>query len=161
MSRTGFAILMVGIAVAILALMWLGWRGRARRDSGIVLAAQVLAGAALAEFTGVQYVSTTPLGRPLERVAIPGLRYKGLAALSVRTDGVEIAVTGETPVTIPAAALLGTSRASGRVGKAVESGGLAVLEWQSTEGQAFESGFRFAAPSQQAEFEAAVAQLTT
>lgn len=160
MSRTGFAFLMVGIAVAILALMWLGWRSRAKRDSGIELTARGLSGAVLAEFTGVQYVSTTLLGHALERVSIPGLRYKGLAALTVRVDGVEIAVTGESPVSISASALLGTSRASGRVGKAVEAGGIAVLEWQSVDGRDLESGFRFAAPREQYEFEAAVARLT-
>lgn len=160
MSRTGFAIMMAGIAVAILALMWLGWRSRARRDSNVTLTARALSDVVLAEFTGVQYVSTTLLGRALERVSLPGLRYKGFAVLTVRADGVEIAVTGESPVSISQPSLLGTSRSSGRVGKAVEAEGISVLEWQSTDGRELESGFRFATPSEQHEFEAAVAQLT-
>lgn len=160
MSRTGFALLMAAIAAALLALMWIGWRGRAKHDSGIVLAARALVGAAVTEFTGVQYVSTTPLGRALERVSIPGLRFKGLADIAVRTDGATITVTGESPVTIPAADLLGTSRSSGRVGKAVESGGLSVLEWRSVDGRELESGFRFVDPKQQNAFDAAIAQLT-
>lgn len=160
MSRTGFAFMMVGIAAAILALMWFGWRGRAKHNSGIVLAARALVGSVITEFTGVQYVSTTPLGSALDRVSIPGLRFKGLADVAVRSDGVTITVTGEATVTIPASDLIGTSRSNGRVGKAVEAGGLSVLEWRSADGRELESGFRFADPKQQNAFDAAIAGLT-
>lgn len=152
---------MAAIAAALLAIMWLGWRGRTRRDAGIAAAAQVLTGAVLAELGGVQYVSTTLLGQAFERVAVPGLRYKGLADLTVRTDGVSIAVTGETPVTIASVDLLGTTRSNGRIGKAVETDGISVLEWRSADGRELESGFRFNGPTEQRAFEAAVAQATT
>lgn len=151
---------MAAIAAALLAIMWLGWRRRTRRDAGIAATAQVLTGAVLAEFGGVQYVSTTLLGQAFERVAVPGLRYKGLADLTVRTDGVSIQVTGETPVTIASSDLRGTTRSNGRIGKAVETDGISVLEWRSADGRELESGFRFATPSEQHEFEAAVARLT-
>lgn len=160
MSRTGFALVMGGAAIAILALMWLGWRSRAKRDAGIRLAVGEIAGALVAEFTGLQYVSTTPLGAPLERVSIPGLRYKGLAALVVREGGVTVTVTGEPDVSIPGSDVLGASRASGRVGKAVETGGLSVLEWRAANGRELESGFRFTEPAQQREFEAAIGRIT-
>ncbi|MHA3724584.1 PH-like domain-containing protein [Leucobacter sp. HY1910] len=152
---------MAGVAAALLAIMWLGWRNRTRRDAGVAAAAHALTGAVLAEFGGVQYVSTTLLGHAFERVAVAGLRYKGLADLTVRTDGVSIAVTGETPVTIGSQDLLGTSRSSGRVGKAVEAGGISVLEWRSADGRELESGFRFGGPAEQRAFEDAIAQATT
>ncbi|MBP1325136.1 hypothetical protein JOF28_000368 [Leucobacter exalbidus] len=160
MSRTGFALLMVGIAVLILALMWLGWRARAKRDAGIALNVAPLAGALIAEFVGVQYVSTTQLGLAFERVSIAGLRYKGRAELTVLTGGVIIAINGEAPISIPASDVLGTSRANGRIGKAVESGGISVLEWRAPEGRALESGFRFDEPAQQKQFEAAISQIS-
>lgn len=160
MNRTTFAFLMAGIAVALLALMWLGWRKRTQRDAAVVIHQQAFVGALLAEFTGVQYVSTTLLGRPLERVAIAGLRYKGLAEIVFRLDGVTISITGEQPVMIPAVDVLAATRSSGRVGKFVESGGLSVLEWRTPGGQKLESGFRFSGPSEQRAFEAAVARLS-
>lgn len=152
---------MAAIAAVLLAIMWLGWRNRTRRDAGIATAAKSLTGAVLAEFGGVQYVSTTLLGHAFERVAIAGLRYKGLAELTVRADGVSIAVTGEPPVTIASSDILGTSRSNGRIGKAVETDGISVLEWRSTDGRELESGFRFAGPAEQRAFEVAVAQATT
>lgn len=161
MSRSGFALLMVSIAIAILALMWLGWRARAKRDAGIEPVAGEVAGALLAEFTGVQYVSTTPLGLPLERVSFPGLQYKGIATLSVYVGGVMVAVTGAPAVSIVAPAVIGASRSNGRVGKAVEAGGLSVLEWSAADGRELESGFRFAEPAQQRAFEAAIERLTS
>lgn len=160
MTRSGFAVFMAAIAVIIVALMWLGWRARSKRDASISLSAVEIAGAVLAEFTGVQYVSTTPIGLPLERVSIRGLQYKGLASLLVREGGVALEVTGEQTVSIPGDHIIGVSRSNGRVGKAVEAGGLSVLEWRSVDGRDLESGFRFSDQAEQRAFEAAVHAIT-
>jgi len=40
-------------------------------------------GELIAEFSRVLYVSTTPVGEPLSRVAAPGLRYRGQAEIAV------------------------------------------------------------------------------
>ncbi|WP_025132907.1 hypothetical protein [Leucobacter sp. PH1c] len=168
MSRTTFIILMSSIAVLAFVGMWIAWRGRAKRDAaaaGSAPAAPVLAGEALASFARASYVSTTPEGAPLERVAIPGLRYKGYADVTVQRDGVTIAVTGEAPVTIPAAQVRGTDVAGGRIGKAVEPGGLSILRWSlpapGGEPRALESSFRLADPAEQGRFAAAIAQLVS
>jgi hypothetical protein len=110
-------------------------------------------------FPRAGYVSTTPVDSPFERLSIPGLRYKGFAALTVLSDGVVISVTGEEPVRIPAAQLRGSGTASGRIGKAVERDGLSLLRWVAGE-RSLESSFRLANPAEQAAFAEAIDKIS-
>ena len=82
MSREVFTLICAAVAALALAGMWWGWRRRARRDAGVLGAAAAPVGEVLGRFTEVQYVSTTPAGEPLVRVAAPGLRYRGPAELT-------------------------------------------------------------------------------
>lgn len=173
MSRLAFTVLCIAIVLLVLALMWLAWRARAKRDEVSAARAQALSGSIVAEFERVSYVSTTPVGEPFTRIAMPGLRYKGNAELTVRADGVTIQVYGEYPVHIGLGQLRGTAAAGVRVGKAVEPGGLALLLWDAdTQGAAppvqsdgvtpangFETSFRFTTHSEQHNFEAALADI--
>lgn len=158
MNRGTFLIVMIAFAAVILTAMWIAWRGRTRRGATVVTAQTELSGATIAEFTHAGYVSTTPVGSPLERVAIPGLSFKGWADVTVREDGVTIAVTGEHPVSIPSSRIHGTGLASRRAGKAVERDGLSLLVWDA-ESQQLESSFRFAHPAEQRHFETAVSDI--
>lgn len=163
MNQTTYVILMAAIAAIALIGMGIGWRARAKRDTGIEIPSEALAGEVLASFPRASYVSTTPAGSPLDRLSIPGLRYKGYAAVSVLSDGVIIAVTGENPVRIPAAQLRGSATASGRVGKAVERDGLSLLRWVpsgNTGERTLESGFRLANPAEQVAFAEAVDKIS-
>lgn len=159
MSRTMFLILWLVIASGILTFMALAWRARNRRDAGLALPDHGLAGDVVQKFEHVGYVSTTPAGAPLERLAIPGLRYKGWADVTVRRDGVEIAVTGERPVHLAAASVRGTDSAGGRIGKVVERDGLALLGWEGIDGRPVESSFRFSTVGDQRRFAAAVGEI--
>lgn len=153
MNRTGFMILMVAIVAVAFVAMWLAWRARARRDAGVLGAAAALRGEVLARFDRLQYVSTTPVGDPMARVAAPGLRYRGPAELVVQRDGVTIRVAGESPVQVPAAQIDGTGTAGRRAGKAVEAEGLALLRWHSdADPRELESSFRFAEKDEQRRF---------
>lgn len=172
MSRTGFAILMAAIVVLVLGGMWIAWRARARRDGGLAGASLMPTGEIVAVFPRASYVSTTPVGSPFERIAIPGLRYKGFAEVTLRRDGVTIAVTGEPPVHLSVDQLTGTATAGGRIGKVVEQDGLSLLQWRpkpqtpAAAGSApaprtLESSFRFAAPPEQQAFADAIATIVT
>ncbi|QYM76094.1 hypothetical protein [Leucobacter luti] len=163
MSRTSFIILMAVIALVFFVGMWIAWRGRTKRDSGAVVTGAPLVGEELASFPRASYVSTTPLGAPFERLALPGLRYKGFAELIVRRDGVSIAVTGEAPVLIPSAQLLGSGTAAVRAGKAVDRDALSLVQWRTApqDGSAareVESSFLLADPAAQHRFAVAIAE---
>lgn len=145
----------VMVAAVIFAAMWIGWRARSRRDRAVTGTAASLTGARIDHFSDIMYVSTTPVGEPLSRVAAPGLRYRGPADLEILDDGVRLQVRGEAAVSIPRAQLTGAGRASRRVGKAVEAGGLSLLLWDA-DGRALESSFRLGDASQQRRFAAAL-----
>jgi len=156
------------LAIPALAGMWLAWRARARRDAELSIDAPKPSGELIADFSNAGYVATSRSDAPLERVAIPGLRYKGSARVTVRRDGIVIAVTGEEPVSIPAARVIDTSTARVRIGKAVERDGLSLLRWtagspanETAEARdVVESSFRFSDSSEQHRFALAVAELT-
>lgn len=142
MNRTLFAIIFIALAILIFVGMWWGWRARSKRDQHVAAALPSFTGSLLGEFSRIMYVSTTPVGSPLVRVAAPGLRYRGFSDIKVFTDGVEIIVAGENPVRLPVTAITGTSSARVRVGKAVERGGLTLLLWNE-ENNNYETTFRF------------------
>ena len=169
MNRTEFTALWVLLTVLIFVGMWWGWRARTRRDSETFRTAPAhpLGGDVIAQFARVGYVSTTLETDPFERLAIPGLRYKGWADVTVHCDGVEIAVVGESPVQIDAARVRGVASASSRVGKGVEPGGLALLRWvpptamSTAPERVLESAFRFAERAQQQAFGLAIERIST
>lgn len=160
MSRLLFTLIWVAFVALVFAGMWWGWRARSRRDADVLGAAIAPAGAVVAEFPRAYYVSTTPVGEPLTRVAAPGLRYRGYAEVTVREDGVSVEVRGERPVQLAADQLRSSGSAARRVGKAVEPGGLALLRWRGGERE-LESSFRFDDRAQQRRFTEAVDSILT
>lgn len=164
MSRLTFTLVWTVLATGLLTFMLVAWRARKKRDAGLEQPALGLEGETIEHFAKVGYVSTTPVGDPLERIAIPGLSFRGWAELIVFADGVAIEVTGESRVEIPKSRIVSTARTSGRIGKFVEADGLSLLIWQteatdSIASREFESGFRFNTPALQRRFEEAVAQI--
>lgn len=160
MSRPVFAIFIIAIIAIAFIAMWLGWRTRVRRDSSVLTAATVPVGALIAEFAHVLYVSTTPVGEPLVRVAAPGLRYRGKAEIAVHQGGVTIAIVGEDPVHFEASQLRGSGSAGRRVGKAVEHDGLALMRWHA-DGRELESSFRFDSRAEQQRFTDTIDQISS
>lgn len=160
MSRPIFAVIVVAIIALAFLAMWLGWRARARRDAAVRSSQRPPSGALLAEFARVLYVSTTPIGEPLSRVAAPGLRYRGQARIAVFEGGVTVEIVGEDPLHFAASQLRGSGSAGRRVGKAVESGGLALMRWNAEDGRALESSFRFENGEEQRRFTGLLDQIS-
>lgn len=149
---------MIAIVVVVFLAMWFAWRARAKRDADVLGAESAPSGELLGEFAA-NYVATTPEGEPLVRVSAPGLRYRGPAEISVRRDGVTVAVAGERPVHVSASQLLGGGSAQVRIDRVVEPGGLALLKWQAA-GRSLESSFRFARAEEHEAFTAALDAVT-
>lgn len=169
--RALLTLLCIAVVIIVLLAMWRGWRARSARDewhgASAAPSGEIIARfeRGTAELRGPQYVSTTPAGDPLDRVAIPGLRYRGRSEVTVRQDGVTIEVDGEDPVHLSAAQIVGASSAGRRVGKAVEDGGLGLLVWRletpldDGAARTLESSFRFSTREEQARFRAAISEL--
>lgn len=159
MSLATMAVIVAALTALIFLGMWLGWRSRQRRGERIPTSTEPVGGEVIAEFPRAGYVSTTPVGEPFTRIAIPGLTYKGNATVTVRTGGVSIQVTGEHAVHLHAAQILGQHTARARVGKAVERDGLHLLAWATDETDV-ESAFRFSSYAEQQRFALAIDALT-
>lgn len=172
MSAYSLAMLFGAVGVLVLIAMWFAWRARGERDATVTASSREPGGEVIDRFPRAAYVSTTAEEAPLERIALPGLRYKGYSDLTVRRDGVTIEVTGERPVHIAADRVLGVDTTGMRIGKAVEQGGLSLLVWRAERvhdgetpgdsaesGRVLESSFRFADPTEQRRFAEAISAL--
>ena len=147
----------VAVVVVVLALAITGWRRRVRRDApagGGYSVPGTLSGA-LAESDAL-YVATTKGGESLERLALPGLSFRGKARVGVRPEGVEIAVTGELPAFVPASVLTGVGAATVTIDRVVERDGLLRLGWTTSGGAAADSYFRVVDPAGRAALTAAI-----
>ena len=142
MDRLGPGLAMLALAVVLAGLMWLGWRGRIRRQSGIPVPRPVLADAGAERYRcSGQYVATTTAGDWLDRVAAHGLGVRTGADAVVLDDGVAFDRSGARAFFIPREDLQDVGLASGMAGKFVEKNGLVVVGWLLGE-TAVETGFR-------------------
>jgi len=125
----------IGAVVALVVvggLLWLAyraWRRRERRDATLsAYPLPALEGKALLE-TEVLYVATTPIGSPLERLAVQGLAFRGSGRVEVFPEGVVLRIAGEQPSFLPAARVVSAGEATYAIDRGVEPGGLVALSW--------------------------------
>ena len=147
MDRVLPTVAILVVLVAVLLLILVGWRRRVRRDrdAGAGYPAPAAPAASLVEVRAL-YVATTKGGEPLERLALPGLAFRGNAAVTVSGDGVTIAVTGEHPVFITAGAITGVGAATVTIDRVVERDGLVRISWTTSGGAAADSFLRVVDP---------------
>lgn len=89
------------------------------------------------------YVTTTFAEKALDRISAHGLGFSGKALVMVNKDGVQVSRKGEKSFLINKASLVGLSRSSAVIDKAVEKDGLLSLRWRLGDSEV-ESHFRFA-----------------
>ncbi|GAA1816746.1 hypothetical protein [Agromyces neolithicus] len=122
-------IVAVGIVIVIAWLMYRSWRRRTVRDASLSSYPLPEAIGAPALEAEALYVATTPVGEPLERLAVRGLAFRGAAHVEVVAPGVILRVAGEPTTFIPAERLVGASTASYAIDRGVEPEGLVALTW--------------------------------
>jgi hypothetical protein len=150
----------IAIAALILFLLVYGWRRRAKRDSGLGASYEVPADAAPATLEAeTLYVATTVHDKPLERLVLPDLGFRGRATVSVAPDGVSLAITGAHLVFIRASALLGIGLATWAIDRVVETDGLIWIAWTTSGGAAVDSYIRVIDPAQRASIIGAVTDI--
>ena len=132
MTRVQAGLVLLLVAVVLLGLMWWGWRGRLRRQSGVAQLPEppVDVGDVLLGPIEATYVSSTTAGQWLDRVAARELGLPSAAQVTVTSRGISIVRQGATDVWIDAAALDGVRRQAGIAGKVVGGQGLVVLTWR-------------------------------
>jgi hypothetical protein len=122
---------LVGALVVGLAgwLMWRSWRRRSRRDAAIGSYPVPTGLGEPSVDAEVLYVATTPAGRPLERLALPGLGFRGAGHVAIHPEGVLLRIAGEQPTFVPAPQLVGAGTASYAIDRGVEPDGLVAITW--------------------------------
>jgi hypothetical protein len=161
--RLWLTLAIVVLCVVFAALLRLGWRHRATRQSGFAAlpAAPVLPGDQLAQpLTGV-YVSTTNTGQWQDRIVVHGIGRRAKATARLYESGVMIDRAAEDPIWIPRDALLSVSTAPGVAGKVMGlADGILLITW-TWSGKGVDSGFRADDPIAQAAWIDAAATLLT
>jgi hypothetical protein len=105
------------------------WRRRVIRDEQLS-AYPIPALPGEARFaTEVLYVATTPIGAPLERLAVEGLAFRGSGRVEVFGEGLVLRIAGEQPSFIPADRLVSAGEATYAIDRGVEPGGLVAVSW--------------------------------
>jgi hypothetical protein len=127
----GLAVL-AAVTIAVLLLMWWGWRRRAGRWAATVTALPQAPAGREPSFGPVEatYLATTPVGQQLERVPVPGLRVRTPAVVDVDRSGV-LVHAGSGDLYLPAPALVGASAGNGIAGTAVGRGDLVLIRWRA------------------------------
>lgn len=125
----------IGAVVAIVVvagLLWLAfraWRRREVRDATLsAYPLPQLESAPILE-TEVLYVATTPIGAPLERLAVQGLAFRGAGRIEVFPEGVVLRIAGEQASFVPAVRVVSAGEATYAIDRGVEPGGLVALSW--------------------------------
>jgi hypothetical protein len=128
-TRTQLLVSVFAGFIVIIALAILGWNTRRRRQRAIPATEPLPAdlGGLHGEFEGF-YVSTTPEGQPLNRIAVRGLGFRARATIAVADAGVVLALPGNT-VFIPRGSLREVTRANYTIDRVVEPGGLVLVAW--------------------------------
>ena len=119
----------LGGFVIVVILGAIGWTTRRRRQRNIPAPIPLPAdvGALRAEFDGF-YVSTTPDGQPLNRIAVRGLGFRARATIAVTDEGIVLALPGNN-IWIPKDTIREVTRANYTIDRVVEPGGLVLVAW--------------------------------
>lgn len=148
-------VLLVLVCIVFFALcvtgMWIGWRGRARRQSAILADFPVPPAWATEEDaerpkdlvepeTGV-YVGSTLAGDWQNRIAIGDIGFRAAATMSLSRQGLLIERTGASPLWIPADSLVSARTDRALAGKVMGIEGLFVVRWNLGD-QQIDSGLR-------------------
>ena len=151
-QAAGVMLIALGLIYALLYAAWLrkkhrhGSAAEAVSSAGAAGDASKATSASTAQVVAEgTYISTTTATSRLERVTVEGLGNRAKATLTVtRGDPdqlVRIERQGESAVVVPTGRLTSVRRDRGMAGKFLGAKRLLVLQWKSSEGDVYETGF--------------------
>jgi hypothetical protein len=133
------------VVPVLFALMYLGWRGRARRQGHVPAPATTPPASGLGESpvdpVEGTYVSTVTAGDWLDRVVVHGLGVRSPATLHAGRAGLWFERTGAPDLFVPAADLLAVRTETGIAGKYTVGGEVLVVRWRDGDVE-LDTGFR-------------------
>jgi len=131
MSREGALVVMIGVALALLAVLAWAWVRRTRRDARFTAPVGELPADAVetAVFSGL-YVATTRHDEPLERLAIKGLGFRSRVDVTVTSAGVALDLQGQPRIALTRDRLVDAAQATVAIDRVVERDGLTRVSWR-------------------------------
>lgn len=139
---------MVGLAAfwaLMIFLMYVGWRGRARRQNdrvGELPSVPANVGTQLiAPGTGL-YVGSTIAPSWQDRIAVGDLGFRASSELSRYAAGILLERDGASTIWIPQDAIRAIRTERGLAGKVMSKDGVLVIRWELPSGTEIDTGFR-------------------
>ncbi|AOW94572.1 transporter [Rhodococcus sp. WMMA185] len=125
--------------------MYIGWRGRARRQvdrvGDLPVVPAHLGEQILAPTTGL-YVGSTLAPSWQDRIAVGDLGFRAAGEISRHAAGILLERDGASAIWIPQAAIRAVRTERGLAGKVMSKDGLLVIRWELPSGTEIDTGFR-------------------
>lgn len=125
MTKELFALLCAVFVALVALLVWLGIRGRRRRQRDIAEPA-AWTDAVPTLVVDALYVATTRAGDPYDRIFAHGLGFRGRTRLAIDADGAQL-LADRRELRIPASSIRSVERATWTIDRVVEPGGIIVI----------------------------------
>jgi hypothetical protein len=131
--------------IAMIALIFKGWRGRQKRQAETIGSFPEiptdLGGTVLEPSTGL-YVGSTIAPSWQDRIAVGDIGHRATAELSRHDKGILLERTGESDIWIPAESIRAVRTERALAGKVMSRDGLLVIRWVLPSGTEIDTGFR-------------------
>ncbi len=131
--------------VAMVALMYWGWRGRAKRQQDRIgqlpAVPEHLGAQTIAPSTGL-YVGSTLAPSWQDRIAVGDLGYRANCDLARYERGILMDRDGASPIWIPEESIRAIRTERGLAGKVMSKDGVLVIRWELPTGTEIDTGFR-------------------
>ncbi|NLG55044.1 MAG: transporter [Rhodococcus sp.] len=131
--------------IAMIGLMYIGWRGRAKRQDqriGELPGVPEDRGNELLPPTSGLYVGSTIAPSWQDRIAVGDLGFRAEAHLSRYEHGILLERTGAAPLWIPQDSIRAIRTERGLAGKVMTKDGVLVIRWELPSGTEIDTGFR-------------------
>ena len=154
MERTLWTLGMVLVCVLAACGLWLGWKHRGRRQSGLPALPAVpnAPGDVITPALTGLYVSSTTAGNWQDRIVAHGLGVRAPAIVRLSEDGVLVDREGADPIFVPVKDLVEVTTAPGIAGKVMgQEDGILIIRWRLGDTE-LDSGIRADDRDEQAEF---------
>ncbi|EOM75924.1 transporter [Rhodococcus rhodnii] len=131
--------------IAMIALMYKGWRGRARRQTeqiGELPAVPESLGEPIVRGVTGLYVGSTLAPSWQDRVVVADLGERANGELTRFATGILLDRDGAMPIWIPQDAIIAVRTERGLAGKVMTKDGVLVVRWALPNGTELDTGFR-------------------